>query len=82
MRMEQIQKAYRAQPFHPFALHLADGRNIRVEHPEFMALSPTGRSVLVIQPDGGYEVVDVLLVTTIKVTNGAQTPEDDRTNDN
>jgi hypothetical protein len=70
MQIKELQSIYRAQPFQPFALHLADGRAIRVAHPEFIALSPTGRSTVVYGKDGAFEVVDVMLVTSIKVADG------------
>ncbi len=69
MQMKELQSFYRAQPFQPFVVHLADGREIGVEHPEFMALAPTGRSAVVYGGDGGFEVIDVLLVTSLEVTN-------------
>jgi hypothetical protein len=70
MQIKEIQKVYRAQPFRPFIIHMADGRGIRVDHPEFMALSPAGRAAVVFDKDGGFEVIDVLLVTGLEVGNG------------
>ncbi len=70
MQIKELQSVYRAQPFRAFILHLADGRAIRVGHPELMALSPTGRSAVVYGKDGAFEVVDVMLVTTLEVSNG------------
>ena len=57
---------HRAQPFQPFELHLADGRSLPVEHPECLAISPPGRTVGVALRDGTIEVVDLLLVTSLK----------------
>ncbi len=70
MQIKEMQKVYRAQPFQPFIIHMADGRGIRVDHPEFMALSPAGRSALVYAKDGGFEVIDLLLITGLEVKNG------------
>ncbi len=70
MQTKELQSVYRAQPFRPFVIHLADGRNVRVEHPEFMALAPTGRSAVVYGKGGALEIIDVLLVTSLKVSNG------------
>jgi hypothetical protein len=66
MTIEQIRHAYSARPFQPFIIHLADGRQISVPHPEFMALSPSGRAVAVSQPDGAFEIVDLLLAATLE----------------
>ena len=70
MQVKELQAIYRAQPFQPFVVHLADGRAIPVKHQEFMALSPAGRSAVVYGEDGGFEVIDILLITGLEVTNG------------
>ncbi len=71
MTIQEVHNLYVAQPFRPFMFHLADGRHIAVEHPEFMASSPTGRTVLAYQNDGLFNVIDLLLVTDLEVkSNG------------
>lgn len=70
MQMKELQAVYRHQPFRPFVLHLADGRSVRVVHPEFIAVSPVGRSAVVYDKTGGFEMIDLLLVTSIEVRNG------------
>ena len=64
--MRQIREAYEARPFRPFVMHLADGREIPVPHREFLALSPTGRTVAVYDPDDAFNVVDLYLVTDLE----------------
>ena len=74
MTIEKLQACYNAQPFQPFVLHLADGRNVPVVHRDFIAASPTGRTVVVIQPDDSMNIIDLLLVTDIELKrskNGA-----------
>lgn len=73
MQIKDLQAFYRTQPFRPFILHLADGREIGVAHPEFIAFSPTGRSAVVYGKDGAFEVVDMLLVTSLEVMDGRAT---------
>ena len=73
MTIEQLRNFYNAQPFQPFVLHLADGREIPVMHREFMASAPSGRTITVYQPDDTMNVVDLLLVTDLEIkpaTNG------------
>lgn len=70
MQIKEMQKVYRAQPFQPFIIHMADGRGIRGDHPEFMALSPAGRAAVVFDKDGGFEIIDLLLITALEVKNG------------
>jgi len=66
MTIEQIRRMHRAQPFRPFDIHLADGRSLPVTHLECLAITPPGRTVGVALPDGTIEIVDLLLVTTLK----------------
>lgn len=66
MTIEQLDKMHRARPFHPFDIHLADGRSLPVEHPEFLGRSPAGRTIMVGLSDGMLEIVDMLLVTSLR----------------
>jgi hypothetical protein len=67
MTVQEVRRLYEARPFRPFVIHMADGQNIRVAHPEFMAIGPGARTMVVYQPDGSFEIVDLLLVTALKV---------------
>jgi len=66
MTVDIFRAAYEAQPFEPFVLHLADGREIAVPSREFVYLLSTGRSVIVAKPNGGYNAIDLLLVTDLE----------------
>ena len=66
MTIEQLQKMHQAQPFQPFDLCLADGRTLPVNHPEFLSRTPNGRTVAVGLDDGSHEIVDLLLVVSLK----------------
>jgi hypothetical protein len=66
MTIEQLQKMHGQRPFQAFEFHLADGRAIPVEHPEFLSQTPTGRTISIGLRDGTHEVVDLLLVTSLK----------------
>lgn len=67
MTFEQPKTAYNAQPFQPLMLHLVDGREIPVEHREFMAASPCGRSFAVYQPDDSADIIDLHLVSDAEI---------------
>jgi hypothetical protein len=74
MTLEQVRSFYNAVPFQPFVIHLADGREIPVLSREFIMASPTGRILVVYQPDDTFNWIDLLLVTDLEVrltTNGA-----------
>lgn len=71
MTIRDIRKLYEAHPFRPFDIYMADGRKVRVKHPEFMATAPAARTVVVYQADGSFDIIDLLLVTALKVqSNG------------
>jgi hypothetical protein len=67
MTIERLREFYNAQPFRPFVIHLADGREIPVQHPNFLAAAPSGRTIGVYQPDDTFNMVDLLLVTDLEV---------------
>jgi hypothetical protein len=71
MSVEQIKAASLVEPFKPFVLHLADGREIAVPHREFLYLFPSGRTILVAQPDESFNIVDSLLVTDLEFKAGS-----------
>jgi len=66
MMSEQLRSAYSADPFQAFVMHLADGREIFVRHREFMASAPNSRTAVVYQPDGSFNIIDLLLVTDLE----------------
>jgi hypothetical protein len=69
---EKVRQLWKAEPFQKFTMHLADGRKIAVHHREFLAISPSGRTVAVYQPDDSSDYVDLLLVTDLEMgANGA-----------
>jgi hypothetical protein len=67
MTIEQRRAVYNAQPFRPFVIHLADGREIPVQHREFFMTVPSGRTIIVAQPDDTVNIVDLLLVTDLEI---------------
>jgi hypothetical protein len=70
MTTEQFKTTLHLQPFRPFTIRMADGRTFAVSHPDFVAQSPSGRIVIVFQPDESYSVLDLLLMTELQVANG------------
>lgn len=67
MTTKEFRQMYEAKPFRSFSVHLADGRRIPVRHQEFAMLSPSGRTVIVYQPDDSFDVIDLLLATSLRV---------------
>lgn len=77
MTIERFREVLAAKPFRPFTICLADGTSIPVISQEFVAASPSGRTVVVFQPDDRMSILDLLLVTKLVVdpkTNGERRP--------
>lgn len=70
MTFERLRAVHQAQPFQPFTLHLADGRQLHVPHREFLSHSPAGRTVIVHETDESFSIVDLLLVTRLEIHAG------------
>jgi hypothetical protein len=68
MTIERVRAFHRAVPFQPFTIRVADGRSFHVPHPEFMSMSPSGRTIHVEYGNDEFSVIDLLLVTEIQVT--------------
>jgi len=66
MTSTEIRKLLKVQPFHPFTLHLADGRSFHVAHPELM-LAPPEMRITWVAHDRTVDLVDLLLVTSVEV---------------
>jgi hypothetical protein len=75
MTIESFRAALRAQPFQPFTIHMGDGRQLYVPHPDFAWLSPNGRTVIVHNPeDGSFSILDLLLMTELRVAAPGAAP--------
>jgi hypothetical protein len=66
MNIEQLRAAIQTRPFQPFVMHLADGGEIPVQHPEFIFSVPSGRTIFVVEPDDTTNIVDLLLVSHLE----------------
>ena len=66
MTADQLRKMWSARPFQAFDIYLADGRTLPVDHPENVAITPSGRTIGVALTDETIEIVDLLLVTSLK----------------
>ena len=67
MSSDEFHRFCAARPFRPFTVCLADGQQVRVWHHDFVMISPTGRTASVYERAGGLDVIDLPLVTDIKV---------------
>jgi hypothetical protein len=67
MTTEKLRELYNARPFQRFIIHLADGREIPVPHPEWMMFVPGTRLIHVARPDSTVNIIDVFLVTDLEL---------------
>jgi hypothetical protein len=75
MTVGQLRNAYSSQTFRPFVTHLADGREVPVSSREFIMAVPSGRTVVICQPDDTLNIIDLLLVTDLELrpsSNGSR----------
>jgi hypothetical protein len=61
MDLQGIREALRRQPFEPFSICLADGRELPVPHPEMVAVGK--RRIIIVKPDDSWSVIEPLLVS-------------------
>ena len=68
MKIDEIRELVHAVPFQAFTLYMAGGTAFDVVHPDFIALSPTGRTVIVYPLEGkSHKLLDVMLISQIDV---------------
>lgn len=77
MTIEQVKQLYNSTPFKPFVIQLDDCRRIPVKHREFMATTPSGRTIVVYEPDDSFNIIGLLLVTSLEVKDGKSTKRHD-----
>lgn len=71
MTIERLRTLHQARPFRPFTIHMADGKRIRITHPETLAYSPSGRTIVVTLPDESFHMIDLLMVVRLEVSDRA-----------
>jgi hypothetical protein len=64
--IDRIREAILARPFKPFRVRTGGGREYEVKHPEFMAITPGGRTIIVTHSREGAEMIDLRLVESLQ----------------
>lgn len=67
MHINELRKLQKAEPFRILTLHLTNGRSFVVPHPEFMAIAPNGRMVIVFDTAGLPDHIDSAHIADIQV---------------
>jgi hypothetical protein len=71
MTIEQLRNAHNAVPFRPFTIRMADGRVFPIKHPDFLSMSPSGRTVIIYNIDDSFSILDLLLMTELEMEPSA-----------
>lgn len=75
MTIESLTNAIHATPFRPFSFMMADGRRLPVPHRDFIAFNGRGRTAVITDENDGFDVVDLLLVTSLRFEGELQSIE-------
>jgi hypothetical protein len=67
MTSEQLKATLRRQPFQPFTIRMVDGRTFHVSHPEWVFVSPSGRTAVIFEPDDSHSVLDLMLMNELQI---------------
>lgn len=63
----RIRELLAAVPFQPFVIRMADGREYRIDHPDFVLASSTEvPQVLIEEEDGSTHYLSALLITSVE----------------
>ena len=65
--IDELKKVKDQRPFEPFHIHLADGRDLRITHPDGVAWDAASPRRIVAIHEGGWDFIDVTLITSIRV---------------
>ena len=69
----RIRQLLHATPFRAFVIRMADGRECRIEHPDFVLAAATDSpQVILEESNGSVHFLSVLLMTSIETVPDAQ----------
>ena len=72
----RIRQLLHATPFQPFVIRMADGREYRIDHPDFVLAAATDVPQIILEePDGTVHFLSVLLVTSLEKVPASSVPQ-------
>ena len=64
----KIRELVHSVPFRPFVIRMADGREYRIDHPDFVLAAATDvPQVTVEKPDGSTHFLSALLISSVEL---------------
>jgi hypothetical protein len=73
--IEELKEAKNRRRFEPFHIHLADGRDLRITHPDAVAWDADSPRRIVAIHESGFDFVDLTLITSIQVPHPEAAPD-------
>ncbi len=68
MNADELKQLLHATPFRPFTVYLASEKAFPVRHEDFAALTPKGRTLIVMHADDeAFDILDVPLIARLEV---------------
>ena len=72
----RIRELLRATPFQSFIIRMADGKEYRIDHPDFvLAASSDVPQITIEEPDGSMHFLSASLVTSVERVAGTAHPQ-------
>jgi hypothetical protein len=66
MYAKEVKELLDAAPFIPFSMYMANGKKLRIDHPELTMLSSGERFLVIGLPDDAVALADLRLATHIE----------------
>ena len=73
MKLEEIRQVKNQRPFLPFLVRTADGRELRVSHPDAIAWKESSPRIVICSSPGGWEIIDVGLIVSLAIQEPSTT---------
>src|SRR5579884_250458 len=82
MKVDELKRAKDQRPFQPFEIRMADGRLVTVRQPDTLAWDPeVPRTAIALAEGGGWEVIDIALITSLGIPAPKRPAEGSSTGD-
>lgn len=75
MRIEELTKLFKRQPFRPFTIHMSDGSAYTVTHPDQVILTPRAAYVGIGNSEDDAVVHDVVICDMVHITSLGPEPK-------
>ena len=75
MRIEELTKLFKRQPFRPFTIHMSDGSAYTVAHPDQVILTPRAAYVGIGNGEDDAVVQDVVICDMVHITRLGPEPK-------